>query len=56
MVSAVHRDMDGIVQTVLLGASKGLHMVSAVHPVIAHCNTRSPEASKGLHMVSAVHL
>ena len=38
-------------------ASKGLHMVSAVHPEIFFAPTaRISIASKGLHMVSAVHL
>ena len=36
-------------------ASKGLHMVSAVHPTTSSGNPVFAAASKGLHMVSAVH-
>ena len=36
-------------------ASKGLHMVSAVHPQAPPMTTSLSRASKGLHMVSAVH-
>ena len=38
-----------------LGASKGLHMVSAVHQPIKVFWSTIAHASKGLHMVSAVH-
>ena len=57
MVSAVHPNAypEGANQQ-LFKASKGLHMVSAVHPVpLWHYLQGSPLASKGLHMVSAVH-
>ena len=36
-------------------ASKGLHMVSAVHLSLTKAQRNEVEASKGLHMVSAVH-
>ena len=36
-------------------ASKGLHMVSAVHPKLQKGELLRLVASKGLHMVSAVH-
>ena len=54
MVSAVHPG-NAPVESVAYPASKGLHMVSAVHlcsevPILANLM-----ASKGLHMVSAVH-
>ena len=55
MVSAVHRSRGGSGAGGYL-ASKGLHMVSAVH--LYHCAVAQRVAfvaSKGLHMVSAVH-
>ena len=39
----------------MASASKGLHMVSAVHPHCRYILSISNWASKGLHMVSAVH-
>ena len=54
MVSAVHRDR-GKPLLPLGRASKGLHMVSAVHLIHMGLDICPDSASKGLHMVSAVH-
>ena len=55
MVSAVHLGSGLYTLGCSLAASKGLHMVSAVHrwPLSGFPGSRL--ASKGLHMVSAVH-
>ena len=56
MVSAVHPNAypEGANQQ-LFKASKGLHMVSAVHLELSTSLPKDCCASKGLHMVSAVH-
>jgi len=56
MVSAVHPALFFWRSQEFLMASKGLHMVSAVHHDPWAMLAIRERASKGLHMVSAVHL
>ena len=55
MVSAVHLTKPASPVTPTSHASKGLHMVSAVHRALGGQSGQTALASKGLHMVSAVH-
>ena len=55
MVSAVHHSTRAVMSLWDTDASKGLHMVSAVHLYRVAEATGAGAASKGLHMVSAVH-